>query len=306
MGSVNEFPPAIRTMKEGEEVAMRIRKAFLSTAVLATVGLLGATGAMAQAPPPPPSSCSAGAYTVTVTSGPTVVPCGESFSSDKQCTEIEYTVSGTYTDFTSTDHVGALEGLGVAYVRTDAGVCSMSPCKIFPAGQGDNLTGLGIFAPHEQAVRVDPNDIKSSSFTIGLSGVRAASPTSVLVKKGKAINSCRILGIGLEAVDNPLATVTAETHEVLGGKCHVKVTKDQSGIHVVADPDVLSNGCSSLDVKGPFPPGSVNFTINAANGTATDAGPLEFSEGLNFIVGSGSCTWKQYYPPTGGIYQICY
>jgi hypothetical protein len=286
-------------MKEGEEAAMRIRKAFLSSAVMAA-GLIAATGAMAQvAPPgPAPTSCQAGNTIVSVTAGPAIVNCPDSTTG--QCTEIQYSVSGSASDFTSTDHLGALEGLGVAYVKGGTTFCSPSPCSIFPAGQGDPLTDLGRLAVHEQAVRVNPNDIKSTSFTIGLVGARSSSPTSVVVKKGKAINSCRIQGIGgADAGGNPLATFTSLREDVVGPKnCTIRATTDKTtGVTTVQlTQGSINNGCSLEKINLP----DVELTVNGRTG------PIEYSEGISVVVGTGTCSLKQYYAPAGAWYWICW
>jgi hypothetical protein len=292
-----EFPSAVETMKEGEEVTMRISKTFLSVAVMAAGGLLVATVAMAQvAPPTPaPTSCETPNFSAVVTAGPTVVPCVESTTG--QCTEISYAVSGS--GFKSTDHVFAFEGLGTAYVKDESGnVCSPSPCNIFPECVGDNLDDVGAYACHEQVSRVNANATKSTSFTVGLAGQRNASATSVVIKKGKITDACRILGIGGGTVANPLATTTPDLEEVLGGKCKVHVQTDpQTGVVTVK----AVTGCTS--VEGPFPIGSIKIQVGTDQ---SEPVPVELSEGFNFILGTGSCTYKQYYPTTGPVYKICY
>lgn len=273
---------------------MRTSKVFL-IAVMAAGGLLVATGAMAQvAPPiPPPTSCQTPNFSAVVTAGPTVVPCADSTTG--QCTEITYSISGT--GFKSTDHVFAFEGLGVAYVRDDTGaVCSPSPCNIFPECVGDTLDGLGAYACHEQVARINANATKSTSFTVGLAGQRNPSATSVVIKKGKITDACRILGIGGDTAVNPLVTTTPDLEEVLGGKCKVHVHTDkQTDVTTVS----LVSGCLSLE--GPFPVSSVQVSVNGEVSF-----PIELSEGFNFILGSGSCTYKQYYPTKGPVYKICY
>jgi hypothetical protein len=280
---------------------MLFRKAFLSVAVLAG-GLVVAAASMAPAADPPgpaPTSCAVpGFFAAQVVGAPTFVSCTD--SSTGQCTEITYTV--TTTDFQSTDHALALEGLGLAYVKNDAGVPCGSSCAIFPACEGDNLTGIGKYACHEQAVRVNANASKSTTFTIGLVGQRSASPTSIGYKKGRSAATCRILGIGLESAGNPLATFTEEVTETLGGKCKVIArTNKHTGVTTVVEAD---NNPQECEVSGPFPVGSVTVQVNT-DGT-DDAGPIALSEGFTFLVGTGTCAYKQYYPNTGPIYRVCW
>jgi hypothetical protein len=288
-----------KTTSKGEEVAMRIRKAFLSATLVMALVMLAGTVVMAANPvtdplPPPPISCttSDGLYQITASTPAFVAGGGPNCWYSGGCTEIQYTVTGGGVP----DHVAALAGVGIQYVLGPGGV------QWYDRGVGDPVTGLGDLSFHEQAAKFNPTG-SSLTMTIGLAGTRQPSPTSVATKKGKSIGACRILGIGLDNADNPLATVTPETHETLGGKCKVKVTKVNGVISVTFDGNSLSEaGCT--DIKGPFSPGDVDLQVTTSDGTET--GPVEFSEGFNFIVGSGSCTYKQYYPPTGAIYKICY
>jgi hypothetical protein len=292
------FPSTVKTMKEGEEVAMRMRKAFLSMAVLAAGGLLAATAVMAADPPGPPQpECFANTFSAKAY-GPFSVSCNE--SSTGQCTEIKYEISGS--GFKSTDHAFAFEGIGVAYVKDENGnVCSDSPCNISTACTGGNLEDLGDYACHEQVVRVNANSSKSTVFTVGLVGQRSPGRTTLVVKKGKTTEACPILGIGFESAANPLATTTPELYEVLGGKCLVHVKTVAGKTTIVSATKVDPNGDYECTFSEPIPVGSVQVDVN-------DSGPrpVEFSEGFNFILGPGSCTYKQYYPPTGAIYKICY
>jgi hypothetical protein len=279
---------------KGEEVAMRIRIAFLSCAILAGV-LWVADGAVAQTepPPPPPTSCWTGSFSAEVTGGPTVVSCSE--SSTGQCTEIEYTVSADFKG--STDHVFVLEGLGVAYVKDATGVCSPSPCKISDPCEGDKLSGIGRLACHEQAARIDPNDAKSTTFTVGLVGQRSASPTSIAVKKGKGIDACRILGIGLDGTpnENPFKTITTRVEQQFG-ECKYEVETD------------AATGDSTCLITG-GPPTCECKTVALADVEVTvdgEGGKVLFSEEVAFVVEGSYCSWRQYYPTRGPWIRVCY
>lgn len=283
------------TMTKGEEVAMRIRKAFLSSAVVAAAVLLAAPSVMATgsssgtniptpAPSPPPPSCSvpvtAGGYTIQ-SSGPSVVSCD---AAGGQCTEIGYTVSGG-----TPDHVAVLEGVGVWSAEGNG-------IQWYKPGVGDPVTDLGELSYHEQAVKFNPTG-SSLQFKIRLAGIRLPSPTTVATKKGYKIGACRILGIGLESGTNPLATATPDVDEVLAGKCKVRA-HTENGVTTVTLVDNISGTCAD-PVAIPF--GNVTISVGP-EGSA----PLKFSEGLSFILGTNSCTYKQYYPPTGAVYKICY
>ena len=300
---MNEFPSITEsiTMSKGEEVAMRIRNAFLATALAVTGVLIVATAVLAgnvsgggtptAAPSPPPPSCvTTNGYTISVTSGPSLVPCSDPSG---QCTEIEYTVGlvgGKPPDF-----VGVLEGVGIQYVSEGNGIQWYDPCV------GDLVTDLGEHSCHEQTVRFSPQT-NSLSVKIGLAGPRSPSPTTVAAKKGLfSLGSCRIIGMGLESGPSQNATYAPAKDEVVGGKCKVHVSTNgktgQTTVGTSADAVVPGVTCT---VDGPFPIGTVQVAVGDEQ-----AAPVEFSEGFSFTLGNGSCTYKQYYPTTGPIYRIC-
>jgi hypothetical protein len=211
---------------------MRIRKAFLSCAVVAALGLSTAETAMAKgghhgdgyppppppptcsstptpAPPAPPTSCSTGMFTVTVTSGPSFVSCS---SPSGQCTEIEYTVTGG-----TPDQVDAAEGVGVQYVDGPGG-------GWFPPCVGDQATDFAEKSCHEQVAKFNPS-YSVQKFKIGLDGQRSSGPTTVVTKKGSTIGSCRIVGIGLDGVAAQFAS-TQTTETVVFEGCAVDFVRD--------------------------------------------------------------------------------
>jgi hypothetical protein len=281
-------------MKEGEEVAMRMRKAFLSMAVLAAGGLLAATGAMAQDPAPPLTCTTTNGWAIQ-TPGPIVGPC--STDSTKTCTQVLYDI--TAAPGSTPDHVAT-------FVRGEVSITSILPVSTISSPcDGDSVIGMPSNVDcHETLIRW--NNQATKAFQFGVEGLGARNPiaTSVVVKKGNSVGSCPIAGLGLEGT-SPLATVTPLAHEVLGGKCKVVVKRNPHTGQFEVSPDGSlgpESGCTHVD--GPYPVGSVDVQVHTDAGT--DTGSVEFSEGFNFIVGNGSCTYKQYYPTTGPVYRICY
>lgn len=282
---------------------MRTRdKAFLSCAAVAVAASLVATIAMATgysnntptpAPTLPPTSCFTGGtynFKIEVSNGPTAVSCD---APGDQCTEIEYTVShSTYTP----DHVGALAGRGVWNVE-GPGVQWYAP------GEGDPVFGMGRNALHEQAVKINPV-AKVQKFTITLAGARGPSPTSVFTKKGTKVAGCRILGIGLESGPNPFATTVDDVDEVLGGKCKVRAsTNRQTGETTLTLLESLPGYTCTTPEKIPF--SNVHIAVTDESGQPQTE-PLKFSEGFAFVAGNGTCGYKQYYPPSGPVYRVCW
>jgi hypothetical protein len=293
---VEVFPSTVEndvTLK-GEEVAMRTRMAFLSSAVVAA-GLLAATVAVAATPVPPPDlpplSCTAGGVTIS-TVGPTLGhDCVQ--SSTSQCTEIQYTISSAPANC---NHVVVLEGLGVAYVKNLQDQI-VGGNQIFPACQGDNLTGLGARACHEQAVRIDSNPEKSAGFTVGLVGTRKPSPTTIAVRIGSQVSACRILGVGLEAGAGPDDVVATKKYETFGA-CTLVETIPLSGPVIVEVSEDSDPDCHLLDENGTDLK-DVTLTVGTHVGTGLQA------QAFNFVTKGSKCYSTVIPTPNGKLYTVC-
>jgi hypothetical protein len=251
-------------------------KAFLSCAILAGV-LLAAMGARAD-------QCTAGGYAVS-TSGPVV---------GTNSTQITYKVSGS----NSPDHVATSVASGSTdcVTRSILSVTGSNPTggnQFYPPAAGDPVTGLGKWACHEEAAKINPN-ANVAYFTVTVSGVRSPAPKSVVVKKGNNINSCEIVGIGDQAADTP-APVTEIIKEP-GSQCAVEFTLDRvtgKVLHAQVTGDSVGN-CSlsqtpvtnlNLSVTG-----VVNCPVaNQLQDGSCSLGPAKFGEGYVHS-GSNSCT----------------
>jgi hypothetical protein len=287
---------------------MRNSKAFFSVAITAAAALLAGTAVMAAGPKAtrsrrpmtqqqaitqqqaaPPTTCTTEfeAATFTVTRGPTFVPCEVPGG---QCTEIEYQqVSG------SRRAVYVLEGKGVVAVYPpNEGTVVGPPCL--------GVDGFGAGACHEQAVRTFPDE--GGVFSITVEGVRRPSPTSVAVNV-EGLESCEILGLGLENSPNPdQTTQTTETIDFEG--CAVTFLRDaQTGdvVSAALDPDqstkplCTSPGqqdcCRALfaeeDGTTLVPQPVTELEVTLADGTTLGKG--KFGDGY-ISTGGDSCTTR--------------
>jgi hypothetical protein len=216
---VEEEGTTLRRREKGEETmrnreskrkeGVRCRKLLLLVVVTA-VGLLAALPAVAAEANLPLSCTTSGGWTITVTKGPCATTAGASTSTSGELvcdasgtnTAIEYSVTGPGTP----DHVFTLVHVTNPGDVLYAGAGNEG--AIYPACIGDNLSGIGLYACHEQAVRLNPESGKSGVFKVIEKGRREPIATSMVVKKGKATDTCRIMGLGLEmTIDPQLACV---------------------------------------------------------------------------------------------------
>lgn len=177
--------------------------------------------------------------------------------------------------------------------------------QTFAAGVGDPVTLLGIGDMSREAFKINPNDtlfhytvwLEGQSFALGLVPVK--------VKKGKTEAACALAGpVEAEVGPHPLATFVEDVEEVLGGKCKVKAHTDkQTGDTTVelieSMPGYSCYGLQRIEFE------NVNIAVTDQTGQQQTV-PLQFSEGLQFVAGNGTCAYKQYYPNTGPVYRVCW
>jgi hypothetical protein len=279
---------------------MRIRKAVLSCAMVAVAALVTATS-VAGSDVPTSCTTSDGHWQVALTSGPSVVTAG--------CPSASPCVTATYTVSTLQGTTGPniVVGLMPASLTTVTGE-NLSGNQTYTPGVGDPLFCLGCSDVSRAAFKVNPNAtvsrytvwLDASSFNIGLG--------PVVVKQGSkgasAIQGTCALAVPAvgQAASNPLATFVSDTDEVLGGKCKVHAhTNKQTGVTTVTLTGPVDPGTTTCDITGPIPIGDVQIQVGSDM-----AGTVELSEGFAFLVGNGTCAYKQYYPTTGPIYRICW
>jgi hypothetical protein len=191
---------------------MRNRRVFLS--LIAVAAVVAATGATAQGTTPPQSCTTTNLWSVTAT-GPTTGPCP---GSPDTCTAIAYSIPGIGALQPSTDHVATLVHADVVPFALDPPASKFANA----CGAGDSVTGFGIYACHEQAVRLNAGQTKNDEFRIVAKGTWVATKTTLLVKKGKSIGSCTIVGLGPQ----PTPTVAPVTEVLTHAGCAVQFTLD--------------------------------------------------------------------------------
>jgi hypothetical protein len=278
-------------MRKGEEVTMRIRKAFFSIAIVAAAGLLLAPVAMAQSALP--TSCNADYWTITMEDAPHLVDV-----SGKYMAVATYRVSGP----NPLDHI---EGAWAPGLVSVTGPNLTANKVISDPSSGVSYTGdfAGDVTRWAWVVNPQANDVtltfttNTNDLTMGL--------VPFNVTWGKRKSYCAIAGLAGSATTNGLATSREDVTEVLGGKCKVLAHTDPH----TGDTTVTLIGPVHNDTQCSPPEriefGDVQIAITDQSGQQETA-PLLFSEGLTFLLGEGTCAYKQYYAPTGPVYRICW
>lgn len=245
------------------------KKAFLSCAVVAAIGLLAAPEAMAT------GSCTSFVPTITILEG----PCPVDSSNPLTCltsgpyTGIKYKITG------SPDHVATV-------VTANNTVLVPSGFQAYAACAGDPVTFLGKYSCHEKAVKVNPNAAAAGEFWLVVTGAKTPILQSMVAKKGFCIQPFAVVGLGLNLP--PVAPVTETLTDgdcsSLAGCCAVEFTLNGIGGEVLSAKLVPPSapGCS-LDVK---PASALELILDGES-----LGPGNFGNGY-FHSGDTSCTVK--------------
>ncbi len=304
----------MRNRESKRKEGVRCRK-LLQLVALGAAALLAALPAMAAEANLPTSCTTASGWTFAVNAplpaGSPAGPCATSDSGTSGAlvcdpaglnTGIEYTLTGPGTPDHSFSfvHVTKLASEVLWVGGGNEGV-------VYPLGTGDPLSGIGLYAWHEVAVRLNSEANKAGTYKIVMSGQREAIGTSIVVKKGKTTDSCRIMGLGLEpAINMSLACVpncTAVNPEQAMTKteimkfkgCAVKFEYDISTGELIAatfDADasdkplcgaVSSNTCCYFNQED-----VANLTLTVGN---VPLGHGLFGDGY-ISSGTGSCTTR--------------
>jgi hypothetical protein len=296
MAGATAFPSNMESTKttKGEEVAMRMKKAFLSTAVVTVVGLAAAT-AMAQTPS---TECIEGFWTLTLESGPVPGSCNLAASTSGQCTRWNYKIVSSNRNKVP-DHVAGAADDRLLDVETPQD----SGNQLYFGTDAEPVFGLGSGDITTTAWKLNPYD-NVFSFTLVMDGIDTTTGLiPVDIKKGGTKAYCAIAGPAPTASDaNPLETFVEETEEVLGGKCKVRAKTDKlTGETVV---ELLPGSDPDCEDPEKIPIDQVKVLVD--DGTGGRAEPVLLSEGFSIILGTGTCIYKQYYPTRGPVYRICW
>jgi hypothetical protein len=268
---------------------MRIRKAFLSGAVVAVAGLLAATAVMAS---DVPTSCVQDGVTITMTSGPVSV-------SDPSCT------SGSCVTYSwEADAPNQIDKLFMTVPPTITKVGIESGAQgsdIIPAGTGDSkFSEMGQNEWHEAVVRLNGNSTKMR-FTAFLEGTSeyALGQQSFWVRRGSNSVSNFACAGPVVIGKAQLATTTLTRTEQWNNCQYTATNLGGHRWHVELDPSSIY--CT---LEGPFD--SITMNINGS-----EEAPVVFTAGgdeegsIISIVQVGSCyKWMQITASSGPWYKL--
>lgn len=154
-------------------------------------------------------------WKVTATE-PRPVACQPSTASDL-CTEIDYKV--TPLKGLAAEHVAILVDHEYTVENTD----SYTSRGVYIGCEGDPVTGLGIRDCSRNAVRMN-KESDTVGYTLSVVGDAAAQASSVVIKKGRVIEECRIASLGPTTCDPKAQQASKETFTFDG--CEVEITLD--------------------------------------------------------------------------------
>jgi len=210
-----------------------------------------------------------GNWNVTAT-GPLDIECP--FGGD--CTAVQYVI--TPTTGKSPDHV-------VVLADHDVDVLVPESRNVSPPCVGDNVTAIGTHNCSTSAVRMNAN-VETGAFDLIVSGKKELVGSSIVIKKGKVTESCRIASLGAEPLDafDPNAQRT-ESQTISFKGCMVNIPTDpMTGEGGVAT--ITGENCVFVANAEPVSVGEL-----IVNGSSV--GTLTFGEG-NLSSGVASCTSK--------------
>jgi hypothetical protein len=220
-----------------------------------------------------------GGWTVTASAPFDAVPCPVD-----RCTGITYNITPHRGE--TPDHVA---------ITVDWAPPIVIPPSTFdtPPCAGDTVTGLAFRDCANQTSRINQSQQKTGPFDLVVRGALGTIDGSIVVKKGKVIEQCRIATLGREVFDPHEQVTLSETLEFKD--CSLTIPTDPiSGDGLPAT--VAGDGCKL--VANGLPPESLTVEINGqsiGNGTW-------FKDGSAFSNGNESCTTRIV---SGRLYTIC-
>ncbi len=216
-----------------------------------------------------PLTCTTGGganWTVTV-NGPAPVSC----AGGEACTEIDYNI--TPNKGLQPDHVAIL-------VEHDIEVVPQEGATVYSACQGDSVTLLGFRDCSSQTVRLN-RDAFTGFYELVGKGNTAPIGASVVVKKGKIVEQCRIASLGRESFDVNAQVTTNQEINFKG--CIVNIPTDPTTGE--GGPATIS-GPNCVFVANAEPVSTGELLVNGQS-----VGILSFGNGA-LSSGTASCTTK--------------
>jgi hypothetical protein len=241
--------------------------------------LLLAAGGAAASDAPLQCATNGGGWIVTATG-----PWDSATCPVADCTGMTYNIAPLRGEVP--DHVAIL-------VEHDAPIVIPPSTFDTPPCAGDLVSGLGLRDCSSQTARINQNQQKVGPFDLVVQGVKKPEGASIVVKKGKVIEQCRIASLGVPYdIDPHQQVATQQTYSFKG--CSLTIPVDAlTGIPGLAT--VAGNGCKFVANNEPVE--SLSLTVNGSpigNGTwASDAA---------LSTGDDSCTSRLV---SGRLYTIC-
>jgi len=241
---------------------------FFATGVLFTTAEVNANPTGVPVPPAP-TSCTTTNWLISAVLGPggefpQTEPCVNNVG--KTCHLYKYNVASRVGTATP-DHIAFA-------VSADQDLDRAGPSAFVAVpGAGDSTTGFLANAQHEYPVRVNPTpNVPAEISIVGLSSSRIST---VLVKKGKTLESCLIAGPGVSG-DTFQPVFQEQLAVVAGGKCNAHLIFDSTGnlVSVTTDPPCVSANPDVVIVNGkPLQNNTSPSGITFGDNTTTCYGP---------------------------------
>jgi len=222
-----------------------------------------------------------GSWHITA-SEPYPVACKNAVPAGTICTEIDYRITSLPPNNLGADHIAILVDHEYTVDDLDTSRNVFLPCD------GDTVTQIGIRDCSRQAVRMNQYD-ETVGYRLAVIGDAAAQASSIVVKKGKVIEECRIASLGPTTCDPKAQQASRETFTF--DDCEIEITLDPCTNKPLSS-KVLSGDCAVGQVEID----SLELVINGV------AQPVIVGEGW-LSSGENSCSTK--FTRAGDAYITC-
>jgi hypothetical protein len=244
------------------------------------IALLFASAAASASDAPSQCTTSGGGWTVNVSAPFEPVSCPA-----ERCTGLTYNLTPRRGE--TPDHVAVLVDHEPPIVIPPSTFTS-APCS------GDTVSGLGFRDCSSQTARINQSQQKTGPFDLVVEGVVKPIGASIVVKKGKVIEQCRIASLGapFEVFDPHAQVRTSETIQFK--HCEMTIPVDP----ITGEPgEATLTGTGCKFVANGSPVQSLSLTVD---GVPLGNGNWAADGGVS--TGSNSCTTRTI---SGRLYSFC-
>ena len=219
-----------------------------------------------------------GNFTITVT-GPFRGPCSDYVPGDlgTECTRLHYSVVPKPS--VSTDHVTVLATYDSDIVPVNSNENTSIPCE------GDTVTGLGVKDCSTRTLRVNPMG-SQPTFDLVVRGSKSLTTGAIALKKGKAVEGCRIASLGTDRFDKYAQRTEVQVLTFKG--CTVSIPTDP--VTGEGGDATITGGENCQLIANGDPVSSIELLHTDENGTQS-LGMMTYGEGA-ISSGANSCTTK--------------